>query len=343
MQKKIKILCPNITVDSDANKQILRPGIHNSNKCELVSTPCDNGFIRSQKCYDRWLKDNVDDTDVVIITDTTQSDFAQHAADRYPDKPVILVSYNDTPICNFEPVIKPLPGQKITRFKRSMVDFEWCRETNSKVGTIIKYPYPVHHTAFCVREDITTLTKGFNTGLSFKYRPYDVSCFFPTIEKPNSYPRNYIGNAVNCFDNLKTHVGYTTSDNSSPQRQGRQGIDLHDSSSAQFKYIKTATCSKIIVTACPANYEGDYRLMEAMQCGALVLHNKMMTIPKGLVDGKHWVLYDNEEDLKNKITYYTKNIHIAAKIAAQGKRFVLDNHRPHHRVEQWLKIAGVLK
>lgn len=340
--KKIKIYCPNITVDSDANKQILRPGIQNSNKCELASAPCDNGFIKTQKCYDKWLEDNVDDTDAVIITDTTQSNFAQHAVDRYHDKPVILVSYNDTPVCDFEPAIKPNPGQKINRFKRSMVDFEWRRETNSKVGTIIKYPYRVHHTAFCVREDIIDHTKKFNTGLSFKHRPYDVSCFFPSLEKPNSYPRNYIGNTVNSFDNLKTHVGYTTSDSSSPQTEGRQGLDLHTPGSAQFKYIKTATSSKIIVTACPSNYEGDYRLMEALQCGALVLHNKMLTIPTGLVDEKHWVLYDNEEDLKNKITYYTENIHIAAKIAAQGRRFVLDNHRPHHRVEQWLKTAGII-
>ena len=143
--------------------------------------------------------------------------------------------------------------------------------------------------------------------------------------------------------NLNVHVGYTNSTNDSPQAEGRQGTNIDKPGSLQYNYCDTTTNSKIIVTSCPSpGWEGDYRLMEAMTSKALVMHNRMIMPPDGLVDGVHWVLFDDPVDLQNKIEYYTQRPGEAAEIANNGRKYVLENHRPHHRVEQWLRVAGLL-
>ena len=68
----------------------------------------------------------------------------------------------------------------------------------------------------------------------------------------------------------------------------------------------------------------------------------MMLPPAGLIEGVHWIVYDNAQDLAEKICFYNKYPDAAERIANNGRKFVLENHRPHHRVEQWLKVAGLL-
>ena len=110
----------------------------------------------------------------------------------------------------------------------------------------------------------------------------------------------------------------------------------------QEEYCKLMATTKIIVTATPDGWEGDYRLMEAMSSGALVLHNRMILPPAGLEDGKHWVIYDNHTDMLEKVYYYMTNQDKAKEIGKQGREYVLNNHRPHHRVESWLRTINIL-
>ena len=148
---------------------------------------------------------------------------------------------------------------------------------------------------------------------------------------------------VRSLSELKTWTGFTTkTDSQSPQGDGRQGRCISTPGTPQYNYCDISTNSKIIVTACPGGYEGDYRLMEAMTSGALVMHNRMILPPKGLVDGEHWIVYDNADDLNDKILYYNKHTDLAKKIARNGRQYVLNNHRPHHRIEEWLKIANLI-
>ena len=383
MKDKIKILCPGIQLGDDEVRQIVKPGIINSDKCEFVQSsffnfrivenptfaeefkldgrylygsPVDSGHEQpplgtfsehlpgGRITEPLWIPYEEDDIDVLLIHGSGPPDRFRAIAEHYKHLPVINVDYDDLPHDRMWVDISN--RDRVYNFKRSMVDIK-----NGKVST---FPHHIKHTAFCVREDIhAQQNKMFR---QYSKRKYDVACFFPVDDGVHSrvskymdgtldYPahtRGWISAIVKYFY-PNSYTGYTSVDKTrQPNAEGRQGIDIQQPGSTQYNYCDITTNSKIIVTACPTAYEGDYRLMEAMTSGALVMHNKMLLPPEGLVDGEHWIIYENPVDLRNKMEYYINNIGEAARIATAGRKFVLENHRPHHRVEQWLKEAGLL-
>lgn len=357
LNKLIQVYCPNIEAGTDAHLQIIKPGLQMSDKCTIATTPADNGFILYPHIYERWLEKNEEHVDVLLLTDSTPSNASmgnvnQSAVSRYPDKPVIAVSYNDLPIDNFQPEFNVTHDQ-VVRFKRSMT----IMENHRPVGAS-EFPFEVNHAAYCVRYDIHKKAEELNK--RYEDRDLDVSCFFQgsessVLEKrsrdwvnfvnrpPVNFARGYAPQVVSSLTNLKSFVGFTTPDQVRPNAVGRHGVGLDEPGSAQYKYVETMCNSKIVVTACPCGYEGDYRLMEAMTSGALVMHNRMHFTPEGLEDGIHWVLYDSKKELAEKLCFYNQNQHLAKEIALEGKRYVLQHHMPHHRIESWLRAVGVIK
>jgi len=63
----------------------------------------------------------------------------------------------------------------------------------------------------------------------------------------------------------------------------------------------------------------------------------MVQPPHGLVEDEHWVLYDDNQQLKQKIEHFVNNPEHAQEIAQNGQQFCLQHHRPHHRIEFFLK------
>lgn len=339
----IRIHCPLIDLVNDEVKQIFNPGIQNSKLCTLVS---EEDAPWKAGPYKLWIKDGNDPktipADVLLIHGSYgKTDNFQEFHDRHPQLPIIMVDYKDHPD-KFYGTQFLKPKNKVTHFKRSMVD--------TSKSSIYKFSnIDVHHAPYCVREDLLDHMQN----LDFE-RDINVSCFFPpkhetdfskcekytrTKDNPKGHARGFIAEVVDYIDIKNKHVGPTAS---TCQNKGRQGIDLHVKGSMQNRYAELMKRSKIIVTACPSNYEGDYRLFEAMSSGALVLHNRMTLPPYGLVEDKHWVCYDNSSELINKIYYYNDNPDLASKIGSAGREFVINNHRPHHRIEYFLKTAGIL-
>ena len=378
MKDKIKILCPGIELGNDEVRQIVKPGIMNSDKCELIlssffgfrlidKSDMANKFKQNGGLWfgpstmkhpqpglgtytehlpdgrlaePLWIPYEEDDIDVVLLHGSGNQDKFKSIAEHYKHVPIINIDYKDVPIEKM--FVEILNRNNVFNFKRSMVNLN---TKNRDERALVKYPYNVHHTAFCVREDILEQQNMINK--RYHDRQLDLACFFPPHEgdkwNRNAACRTWIGSVTEQYsESLNVHIGYTHDKKTSPQEEGRQGHDIDKPGSTLNKYIQTMNDSKIIITACPGNYEGDYRLMESMTSGALVMHNKMLLPPHGLVEDKHWVVYDSVEDLEKKITYYTNNPGKATKIANDGRKFVLENHRPHHRVEQWLKVAGLL-
>lgn len=340
----IRIHCPLIDIVNDEVKQIFKPGIDRSEKCELV--PEEDAPWRGGP-YTLWLRDGGDPTDIPADVLMIHGSYGkpsnyQEFHDRYPQLPVIMVDYKDHPD-RFYGLQFLKPVNDVTHFKRSLV--------HTSSGGIFKFQgADVHHAPYCVREDLFEHMEGLD-----EPRDIDVSCFFPARNKtnfskcvkhvrskehPRGHARGFIAEVVDYVDVKSKHVGPTAA---ACQNKGRQGVDLDVKGSMQNMYAELLCRSKIVVTACPSNYEGDYRLFEAMTSGALVMHNRMVLPPYGLVDGEHWVLYDNSDDLIDKIQYYNNNTNEAEAIAAAGKKFALNNHRPQHRIEYFLKTAGLLK
>ena len=335
--KKLRIHCPLIDLVNDEVKQIFNPGIKNSKLCELVT---EEDVPWKAGPYKLWLKAGGDPTsipaDVLLIHGSygKPSNY-QEFHDRHPQLPVIMVDYKDHADRFYGTDYITLKN-KAYYFKRSMV--------NTATGQTYTYSdIDVHHAPYCVREDLLTVMDSIDVD-----RDINVSCFFKpknaidfsnaikhnrSHEHPKGHARGFIADVVNQIDIPNKHVGTTAS---VCQNEGRQGINIDVPGSMQHTYATLLRRSKIVVTACPSNYEGDYRLFEAMSSGALVLHNRMVLPPHGLIDGEHWVLYDNSVDLQEKLLYFYKNQDQAREIAMNGYKYCLNNHRPHHRIEQFL-------
>ena len=348
MKKKIRIYCPFHDAGAEENQQILQPGIDKSDKCELVTLP--NKLRSKGHPEGRWLSPQTSghpkDVDLMILHGCMQTEMAIAWREQYPDIPAVVMDYKDD-LELYHPELRVL-----AHFKRNMA----IRSHGKPLGIMNYAPHNVHFSPYCVREDIVKeLRKHKN-----KPRDMDVCCFFDPIERQRPLDdhilHNYNGSGIR--DTIERNVGWNahrrlmaTMLNAAKEWYGC-GYNMHlgkvgggeteGRRTPQQEYCRLMSTTKIIVTATPDGWEGDYRLMEAMSSGALVLHNRMILPPTGLVDGKHWIVYDNHTDMLDKVYYYMKYQDKAKKIANRGRDYVMKNHRPHHRVESWLRTINIL-
>jgi len=334
---------------AEENSQILQPGIANSKFCELVSLPDQVRTLNDpQGPYIKnapQTEGRPKDVDVMILHGCCTPEQAIVWREQYPDIPAIVLDYKDEQKL-WHPDLRVL-----AHFKRNMA----IRKHGKPLGVMDYKPHVVHFSPYCVREDIVKEMEKHKN----KERDMDVCCFFDANDDnwsqhiPMHYERGY-----NLRETVEKGVGWcgtrklVASTLKAAQKWYGCGYKMHIGKTGegqtegrrtpQEEYCKLMATTKIIVTATPDGWEGDYRLMEAMSSGALVLHNRMILPPAGLEDGKHWVIYDNHTDMLEKVYYYMTNQDKAKEIGKQGREYVLNNHRPHHRVESWLRTVNIL-
>lgn len=333
----------------DEVSQIVTPGIEESDLCELNVLPWsiyeENGV---PKLKDPVVSGAPEGVDVILLHGIMGQDRARLWRMQYPDIPCFVLDYKDGNNLHLT-----VPDVRCY-FKRSMA----IRKLGNLLGVKNYFPHVVHHTSYCVREDI------YKKSLEFQNldRDIDVSCFFdPLVDR-------YTQQGIKQYDfnsllglrvKLEQAVGHsdmrrlcpTTLQLAKEWYGCKYNMHIGKTHSncvegrlnPQHEYVKTMCRSKIIVSAMPDGWEGDFRLMESLSTGALLLHNRMQHPPIGLVDGEHWILYDNHQDMLEKVHYYLKYQDKLKKIAKAGQQYVLNNHRPVHRVEQWLRIAGIVR
>lgn len=346
--KKIRIYTPFFKATAEENAQILQPGIKNSDKCELVELP---SLVRTLNDPRGAYIDAApqtsgrpEDVDLMILHGCMTPEQAIVWREQYPDIPAVILDYKDE-LRLFHPDVRVM-----CHFKRNMA----IRSHGRPLGVELYPDHVVHFSPYCVREDIVQEMKQYND----QPRDMDVCCFFEPVEDKWSQHvgKDYNSRYVTLRETVERHVGYCGTRRlvASTLQAARSwygcGYNMHIGKTGagqtegrrapQQDYCRLMATTKIIVTATPDGWEGDYRLMEAMSSGALVLHNRMILPPPGLEDGKHWVVYDDHKDMLEKVYYYMKEQDQAQQIAAAGREFVMNNHRPHHRVEQWIRTAG---
>ena len=89
--------------------------------------------------------------------------------------------------------------------------------------------------------------------------------------------------------------------------------------------------SKIVVTCNPLEWEGDFRLFEALACGALVFVDKMSNpAVESLRDNDHLVYYDRDDmpGLVKKLKYYLGNENARKQVSDNGYRQAQENFKP---------------
>jgi len=115
------------------------------------------------------------------------------------------------------------------------------------------------------------------------------------------------------------------------------------------RYFEVLANSKIIVTANPAGWEGDFRLWEALLSGALVFVDRMAILdwmPHSFQHKKHLIMYDpmNQTEFENLLEYYVENEAEAEAIGLRGYDHTLAHHMAEDRVSYILNnIESKLK
>lgn len=83
------------------------------------------------------------------------------------------------------------------------------------------------------------------------------------------------------------------------------------------------------------------RTFEAMATGSMLITNWIPTIEELFEDGKHLVLYRNDEEMIEKIRYYLTHDEERERIAAAGYEEVIAKHTIAHRVDRMLAECKV--
>jgi len=102
----------------------------------------------------------------------------------------------------------------------------------------------------------------------------------------------------------------------------------------KLDYIDTLLDAKIVVVCGRDEWEGHYRLMEALVSGAMVFTDHMLALPRGLENGTSLIEYHSADDLQQMIPYYIEHESERLKIAAEGRRIAMSQHRSWHRMEE---------
>jgi hypothetical protein len=230
-------------------------------------------------------------------------------------KKEIIIDYNDwTDTRN-------VPNDSVLKniykyFKRSVV-----KKENYISSKIIEYPREIIPISYGIRSDFIEYDKIFD----FTNYNYDICCLFDSNG----------GGIRSVIPNIVTNYNGTTF-------TGR--IDCPDRYSiVNIKYFEILKTSKIIVTANPPNWEGDFRLWEALLMGNLVLCDKMLvpSVSKHpLIDKKHLVYYNNINELKQLMEYYIDNNEERIKIGNEGREYCLKYHKFSDRVTEVLDIIN---
>ena len=121
-------------------------------------------------------------------------------------------------------------------------------------------------------------------------------------------------------------------------------INKGSRNSVSKAYFDQMYSSKIVVTVNPANWEGDFRLWEALASGALVFCDPLF-VPHAhpLEDGVHVVYFDNSNktSLFDRLDYYRANPLEAERVRIAGYLHAMKFHRTVNLVDYVLRSADV--
>jgi len=129
-----------------------------------------------------------------------------------------------------------------------------------------------------------------------------------------------------------------------PERQRIIGALAHKYRMNEQKHYPQATLSnvysraKIVVDLPPGDYIA-FRIFEALSCGALVLTKRIKSgLEELLEEGTHYIAFDDERELFEKVEFYVRDDEARQRIALRGYEEVTRNHTLALRIGQMLEI-----
>lgn len=163
---------------------------------------------------------------------------------------------------------------------------------------------------------------------------YDIVCTL----RPDGFT-NYVRKEVVEWTNqfIESHKGSIKALNSDTEFPGG-GPGVTWESGNYDSYLTTMRRSRIVVTMNPAEWEGDFRLWEAMTSGALVFVDWITAfdrMPNLLVHKQHVIIYTrgDKAEFLELLEYYFTHPDEARKIAKAGHDFVRAHHMAPNRID----------
>jgi hypothetical protein len=336
-------------------QHVFLDGLHRSDYLELV----DMVALPSNETYrDRGEHVWMDDSPIFGCENTEA--YAQQQSQR--DIPVVHLDYKDFPYLSFCKNLHEYVGgkQNIRYVKRSIVDGRLFNWTSGWTDAGYYRPNigwegsggPISHSPYTVRTDQVEvmqrklLPTNFTSPVDYEPKPIDAVHFWGKGNDPVSHLRNHVTEVVKA---LNGHLIYNETKEDGSQvapipnnrifrtiarvvgsrgTKGRRGV--------QEDYVKFMLKSKIVVVTQRDKWEGHYRLMEALMGGAMVAHDFMLSLPKGLVDRESVVLFRSRDELEEIIRYYSTHEEERKAIAQRGWEVAMGRHRSWHRMEEIL-------
>jgi len=255
------------------------------------------------------LVDDIDECDYIIL------DFRHLIINYkiiYPHK-TIIVDYRDL---SYE-VSK---CECLLYFKRSVVNKQHMKFCN--------FNRKIHPISYCLRKETMSFVNIFENK-----RKFDISCMINPNNQMFNNRKNLAFKIKNSINNNNVFVG----EKGNSGQIGRTSI--------QNEYFKHMLDSKIVVTCNPDQWEGDYRLFEALACGCLVFVDNMLTPFKNkFTDGINICYYDNNDlnKLIERINYYLEHDDERLQIAKNGYEFTRKYHKPSNRIDEILEEINKL-
>ena len=103
---------------------------------------------------------------------------------------------------------------------------------------------------------------------------------------------------------------------------------------AQSAYIEGLLESKIVVVTQRDRWEDHYRLFEALVSGAMIMTDRMLSLPAGYQNGTSIVEFSSAESLVSLVRYYVAHDDERQAIARRGRELAMSRHRSWHRMEE---------
>ena len=163
-------------------------------------------------------------------------------------------------------------------------------------------------------------------------RPNDVVSFWnpedteDPVSEAKSELRASVSKLVSSLGEGNSHLNVTVGTIGAREDSGRNSVDN--------AYTRALLQHKIVVVAQRDEWEGHYRLMEALAGGALVMSDPMHPFPYLIEDGVNIVVYTSLSELKEKILRYVRNETERLELAAQGHHVAMNYHRSWHVMER---------
>ena len=200
-----------------------------------------------------------------------------------------------------------------------------------------------HRTLFedCLEDEAAELVKReekdiAGIDLSSLSRPLDVAHFWKVGNDDNH--TSAVRDAVNVVVGSLERAGGTDQHERVRTYTGHFGDGLGSFKSANVTcpLAREMLRYKILVVAQKDNYEGHYRLMDALLSGALVMTDPMSRLPLLLEDRVSVVVYRSPAELRRLLQYYlqSQNEKARIEIGRRGRSIALRHHSPAAWVER---------